>query len=47
MDHLVRRAAEHQPGLIVDPILAGSLLVLAARAADPALITAQWHSLAG
>jgi membrane-bound metal-dependent hydrolase YbcI (DUF457 family) len=33
--------------LIVDPILAGSLLVLAALAADPALITAQWHSLAG
>jgi len=27
--------------------LAGSLLVLAALAADPALITAQWHSLAG
>jgi membrane-bound metal-dependent hydrolase YbcI (DUF457 family) len=33
--------------LIVDPILAGSLLVLAALAADPAFVTAQWHSLAG
>jgi len=33
--------------LIVDPILTGSLLVLAALAADPAFVTAQWHSLAG
>jgi membrane-bound metal-dependent hydrolase YbcI (DUF457 family) len=33
--------------LIVDPILSASLLILAALAADPALITAQWHSLAG
>ena len=33
--------------LIVDPILAGSLLVLAALAADPAFVTAQWHLLAG
>jgi membrane-bound metal-dependent hydrolase YbcI (DUF457 family) len=33
--------------LIVDPILTGALLVLAALAADPAFVTAQWHSLAG
>jgi membrane-bound metal-dependent hydrolase YbcI (DUF457 family) len=33
--------------LIVDPILSGALLVLAALAVDPALVTAQWHSLAG
>jgi hypothetical protein len=33
--------------LIVDPILTGSLLVLTALAADPAFVTAQWHSLAG
>jgi membrane-bound metal-dependent hydrolase YbcI (DUF457 family) len=33
--------------LIVDPILAGSLLVLAALAADPGLVTAQWQVLAG
>ena len=33
--------------LIVDPILSGALLVLAALAVDPALVTAPWHSLAG
>lgn len=33
--------------LVVDPILTGALLVLAALAADPAFVTAQWHSLAG
>jgi hypothetical protein len=33
--------------LIVDPILFGTLLILAALAADPAFVTAQWHSLAG
>ena len=33
--------------LIVDPILSGTLVVLAALAADPAFVTAQWHSLAG
>jgi membrane-bound metal-dependent hydrolase YbcI (DUF457 family) len=33
--------------LIVDPILSAALLVLAAVAADPAFVTAQWHSLAG
>jgi membrane-bound metal-dependent hydrolase YbcI (DUF457 family) len=33
--------------LVVDPILTGALLVLAALAADPALVTAGWHSLAG
>lgn len=33
--------------LIVDPILSGTLVILAALAADPAFVTAQWHSLAG
>jgi membrane-bound metal-dependent hydrolase YbcI (DUF457 family) len=33
--------------LVVDPILSGALLVLAALAVDPAFVTAQWHSLAG
>ena len=33
--------------LIVDPLLSGALLILAAAAADPALVAAQWHSLAG
>jgi membrane-bound metal-dependent hydrolase YbcI (DUF457 family) len=33
--------------LIVDPVLTGTLLVLAAWAADPALVTAQWHAFAG
>jgi hypothetical protein len=33
--------------LIVDPILSGALLILAGWAADPALLTTQWHSLAG
>ena len=33
--------------LVVDPILSGALLVLAALAVDPALVTAPWHSFAG
>ncbi len=33
--------------LLVDPILSGTVLVLAAWAADPALVTAQWHAFAG
>ena len=33
--------------LVVDPILTGALLVLAALAVDPAFVAAQWHSLAG
>jgi membrane-bound metal-dependent hydrolase YbcI (DUF457 family) len=33
--------------LIVDPVLSGALLVLAGWVADPAFVTAQWHSLAG
>jgi len=33
--------------LIVDPVLTGALVVLAGWAADPAFVTAQWHSLAG
>lgn len=33
--------------LIVDPVLTGALLVLAGWAADPAFVTAQWHSFAG
>jgi membrane-bound metal-dependent hydrolase YbcI (DUF457 family) len=33
--------------LIVDPILSGALLILAVWVADPAFLTAQWHSLAG
>jgi membrane-bound metal-dependent hydrolase YbcI (DUF457 family) len=33
--------------LIVDPVLSGALLILAALAVDPAFVTAQWHSLAG
>jgi membrane-bound metal-dependent hydrolase YbcI (DUF457 family) len=33
--------------LIVDPLLSGALLILAAAVADPALVAAQWHSLAG
>jgi membrane-bound metal-dependent hydrolase YbcI (DUF457 family) len=31
--------------LIVDPVLSGALLILAGWAADPAFVTAQWHSL--
>jgi membrane-bound metal-dependent hydrolase YbcI (DUF457 family) len=33
--------------LIVDPILSGALLALAAWAADPAFVTAHWHLLTG
>jgi membrane-bound metal-dependent hydrolase YbcI (DUF457 family) len=33
--------------LIVGPVLSGALLVLAGWVADPAFVTAQWHSLAG
>jgi len=33
--------------LIVDPILTGALVVLGGWAIDPALVTAQWHALAG
>jgi hypothetical protein len=33
--------------LLVDPVLTGALLVLAGWVADPAYLTAQWHSLAG
>jgi membrane-bound metal-dependent hydrolase YbcI (DUF457 family) len=33
--------------LIVDPILSGALLALAAWAADPAFVTAHWHVLTG
>ena len=33
--------------LIVDPVLSGALLVLAGWVADPAFVTAHWHSLAG
>jgi hypothetical protein len=33
--------------LIVDPILAAALLVLALWAADPAFVAAHWHQLAG
>jgi membrane-bound metal-dependent hydrolase YbcI (DUF457 family) len=33
--------------LIVDPLLTGALLVLAAWATDPAFVIAQWHALVG
>ena len=33
--------------LIVDPILTGALVALGGWAIDPALVTAQWHALAG
>jgi hypothetical protein len=33
--------------LIVDPILSGALVVLAAAAADPAFLAGPWHALAG